>query len=265
MGRQRPTISLMVTTYNAEDKLSLYLQSALNQRVLPDEILVADDGSGEPTRLVVEAFRKKAPIPIRHIWHEDDGFRLTVIRNKAIAAAQGDYIIQTDGDLLLHPDFVGDHARAARRGFLASGSRVMLTPEKTEAILRGASSPYLSFWSSGVENRLNGLHLPALGDLFKGYKTHKVRGCNMAYWRDEIISVNGYNEEMTGWGNEDYELAVRMRNAGFRQQTLKFCAIVAHLYHRERSRDRLTINQELHRRAEQEHLVRCEKGVEQYL
>ncbi len=265
MAKSKPTLSLMVTTYNSEEKLNLYLQSALRQRLLPDEILVADDGSKEPTRLLVEEFARCSPIPIRHIWHEDDGFRLTVIRNKAIAAAQGEYIIQTDGDLLLHPDFVKDHAEAARRGFLASGSRLMLTPALTEKILRGEQSPEISLFTPGVQNRLNGLHLPGLGRLLRTYKSHRVRGCNMAFWRDEIIAVNGYNEEMTGWGAEDFELAIRMRNAGFRQQTLKFCAITAHLYHPERKGDRLTINQELQRRAEVEHLTRCEKGVTQYL
>lgn len=73
---KRPTVSLIVTTYNWEKALNLYLNSVLRQSVLPDEILVADDGSKEPTRLTVEAFARISPVPVRHIWHEDDGFRL---------------------------------------------------------------------------------------------------------------------------------------------------------------------------------------------
>lgn len=69
---KRPTVSLIVTTYNWEKALNLYLNSVLRQSVLPDEILVADDGSKEPTRLTVEAFARISPVPVRHIWHEDD-------------------------------------------------------------------------------------------------------------------------------------------------------------------------------------------------
>jgi len=263
---KRPTVSLIVTTYNWEKALTLYLDSVLRQTVLPDEILVADDGSKEPTRRVVEAFARTSPVPVRHIWHEDDGFRLTVIRNKAIAAARSEYLIQTDGDLILHPDFIKDHLATAQEGCFVSGSRVLVAEALSASLLAAPDkAPRLSFWTRGLKNRANGLRLPLLGRLMNRFRNNRVRGCNMAFWRKDLLAVNGYNEEMTGWGEEDQELRVRLHNSGLRQHTLKFRGIVYHLHHKEASRDRHTINQQILRAAEAGHATRCEKGVGQYL
>ena len=135
MKSKKPRVSLLVTTYNSPRYLELSIRSIFNQRRLPDEILVADDGSGEETRLLVEELAAESFVPLRHIWHPDKGFRLSAIRNKAIEAANGDYIIQIDGDIILHPAFVLDHMRIARKGSFITGSRVLLTKETTDEII----------------------------------------------------------------------------------------------------------------------------------
>ena len=96
------TVSLIISTYNWPRALYLCLDSVMQQTVMPSEILIADDGSGMSTRDVVKHFENISPVPVRHIWHEDNGFRLAAIRNKAIAASKGKYIIQIDGDLILN-------------------------------------------------------------------------------------------------------------------------------------------------------------------
>ncbi len=107
---QRPnTVAIMVSTYNWPEALERCVQTILAQDRLPDEILIADDGSGEATKQAVERFKSISKVPIHHIWHPDEGFRLSVIRNKAIEAAQSEYIIQIDGDILLDPHFISDH------------------------------------------------------------------------------------------------------------------------------------------------------------
>ena len=50
-----------------------------------------------------------------------EGFRVTRLRNLAIAATDMDYLVFIDGDMLLHPEFIADHARFARRGFYHPG------------------------------------------------------------------------------------------------------------------------------------------------
>ena len=96
--------SLVISTYNWPEALELCLKSSLRQTVAPAEILVADDGSDERTAQLIARYRVQTSIPIVHVWQEDTGFRVGSIRNKAIALATGAYIIQVDGDVILHPD-----------------------------------------------------------------------------------------------------------------------------------------------------------------
>lgn len=89
-------MSLIITTYNREDALNVVLKSVAKQTLLPDEILIADDGSTQATAEVIRAHQKILPIPLIHCHHPDLGFRVSHIRNKAIRNASGDYIILTE-------------------------------------------------------------------------------------------------------------------------------------------------------------------------
>ena len=131
------TVSLIISTYNWPRALYLCLDSVMQQTVMPSEILIADDGSGMSTRDVVKHFENISPVPVRHIWHEDNGFRLAAIRNKAIAASKGKYIIQIDGDLILQRNFIQDHMLFAREGCFVTGSRGIITELLTRKVLSG--------------------------------------------------------------------------------------------------------------------------------
>src|SRR5690606_22490258 len=113
-------------TYNWPQALELTLLSVLKQVQMPGQIIIADDGSGPETMEVIQRYTSQFPRGLLHIWHEDRGFRLAAIRNKAIAACDRDYIIQIDGDIVLHPQFISDHLRFAEPGRLVQGSRVMV-------------------------------------------------------------------------------------------------------------------------------------------
>ena len=69
--KKLPTCTLVTPTYNWPEALELLLLSILNQSVLPNEVIIADDGSGDDTKQLIEDFQKKFPIPLVHIWHED--------------------------------------------------------------------------------------------------------------------------------------------------------------------------------------------------
>ena len=266
--------SLIISTYNWPEALTLCLKSVAAQSRRPDEVLVADDGSRGETRRTVMQIAEACSLPLRHIWHEDNGFRLSAIRNRAMAAASGDYIIQIDGDLILHPDFVADHIRMADRGWFVVGSRAILGESLSRRLLGSAAAldaanpappAAIGALCGDVRNRLNAFRLPLLTGLLKNRRGHGARGCNMAFWRDDVLTVNGYDENMTGWGHEDKEFAARLRNAGIGQHTLKFGGIVWHLHHREAERSRENINLEMLHRTEREALVRCENGIDKYL
>lgn len=258
--------SLLIATYNWPEALSIVLASVRVQRVHPLEVIIADDGSGEATRTLVDDLAAHFPVPVRHVWHEDRGFRLGTIRNKAMAAAHGEYLIQLDGDMVLHPAFVESHERFARPGSYVQGSRVMLDEMRTAACL-AAGRIMTNAFSTGVRNRVNAIHFPLFSGLVRGPTDplRRTRGCNMAFWREDIVRVNGYNEAIEGWGREDSELAARLQQSGVTRRNLKFSAVAWHLHHRTRPQDALDRNHDVFEQTVAARLMRCERGIDQWL
>jgi glycosyltransferase involved in cell wall biosynthesis len=258
--------SLVIATYNWKEALGVMLASVRAQEELPDEVVIADDGSRADTGELIAGESKSFPVPLLHVWQEDRGFRLGTIRNKAMATARGDYLIQLDGDLLLHRAFVRAHKWFAERGSYVQGSRAMLdaaTTARTLASRRFVMGPF----SRGVRNRANGLYLPFLARFVRGPTDPltRTRGANMAFWRDDIIRVNGYDEDIEGWGREDSELAARLMNAGIRRRNFKFAAVAWHLDHPTRSQDTVARNNAIFERSVRERVVRCEHGISRHL
>lgn len=258
--------SLIITTYNRKDALELVLLSVLLQRDLPDEVIIADDGSTEDTGAMIREYVSKFPVPLKHVWQEDDGFRAAAIRNKAMAAAENDYIIFIDGDLVLHRNFVADHKRIARRRFFVQGSRVLLNEKLTLSVIQDKRTSF-SIFESGVQNRKNMIHSRLLSGLFsyKSKNLYRVRSVNLAFWLEDAKKVNGFNEDFVGWGREDSEFAARMQNVGLKKLHLKFSGFGYHLYHPENSRAMLPQNQEILDDAIRNKKTYCNNGLNKYL
>lgn len=260
------TTSLILTTFNRKEALELVLLSALRQTELPDEIIVADDGSDNETAETIQRISIIAPIPLIHVWQEDKGFRAAKSRNKAMARASGTYIIFVDGDMLLHHRFVRDHGEMARPGFFSQGSRALLSAQKTARVIQEQQLRIFPF-ESGLGNRKNTLHSNILSRLFSRRKNvlRGIRTCNFAFWKKDAIAVNGFNEDFEGWGREDSEFAVRLLNHGISRQNIKFRAIAYHLYHPQHSRSSLQRNDEMLRNAIEQKITRCQNGLDKYL
>lgn len=261
-------ISLIISTYNWPESLKLSLLAVARQTMLPDEVIVADDGSGQKTIDLVKQMQQEMPFPLIHVWHEDKGFRAGQIRNKAIAKASGDYIIQIDGDVIPEKHFVADHIRLAERRYFIAGSRANIDERLTRKVLE-MEKINLTPFTRGVRNTFNALRFPLITFyfLFRYRKKHAyyARGCNMSFWRDEFIAVNGYNEDLEGWGKEDSELVVRMINTGIIRKFIKFAGIVYHLHHIENSRNSLNINTDMYEKAIKEKHIYCSNGINKYL
>lgn len=234
-----PSCSLVISTYNWPEALDLCLKSLMTQKYLPQEIIIADDGSRKETRELIRQYQQHSPVPLKHIWHEDNGFRKTIILNAAIQQAEGEYIIQIDGDIIVHPSFVSDHLRSAKRGQFIRGSRAMIR-ENTSTRIQESKDVAFSFFSKGILHRFNAVRLPFLASLIKTdpYSPADVKGCNMAFWKSDFIRVNGYNNNLTGWGHEDIELAARFINNGIVKRHLKLSAVCYHIHHELNSRHR---------------------------
>ena len=238
------TTALLITTYNAPRDLQLILNSVAAQSMQPDEIIIADDGSRDETRQMIESFRPTFGTRLKHIWQPDEGFRASAIRNKAIAAATADYLIMVDGDVILHRHFIRDHVKFARPGTFVAGKRSKLSPEVSEKIRKGEYHGHLAWWSAPMEDlRLYTIRAPWVAPLIKNHHQGSVRqliSCNLACWRKDALEVNGYDESFTTWGEEDREFAARLFNIGLRRRNMIFAGLQFHLYHYSR-RDEDTI------------------------
>jgi glycosyltransferase involved in cell wall biosynthesis len=201
-----------------------------------------------------------------HLWQPDDGARMSRARNRAIAAATGDYIILMDGDMVAEPHFVADHEAYAMRGCYVQGSRVLSDESLTQRMLADGSVR-ATFLTPGIERRRHTLRLPMLAQWYAkpGTKTRGIKSCNMGFWRDDLLTLNGFNEGMTGWGREDTELVTRAFHAGMKRRDLRFSALATHLYHRTRKNIVDNPNDRILDDTRQRGLIRCELGVDQHL
>lgn len=267
MKSHLPKISILVTTYNWPEALELSVRSMFAQTTLPSEIVIADDGSSDTTRSVVERLAAESPVPVRHVWHEDKGFRRTMILNKGIARVSGDYILQVDGDVILAPHFVSDHAELAERGYFVCGSRVKLTEEITRRLMADGNFR-LSLWNMPLSFAANSFRSRILRHFLAlryGRRIDHLRGCNMAFWRDDLIRVNGYNEELTQWGHEDGEIAYRLHFAGVGKKSLKMGGCVYHLWHKESPHDNEQRHLDELETVKRERRCWCADGIDKYL
>lgn len=258
--------SLLIATYNWPEALQLVLESALAQTRLPDEILIADDGSKEETRKLIDDIRHKSPVPIRHFWQEDEGFRKSKILNKSVAQSDSPYIIQVDGDCIMHPKFVEDHCKGAEKGAYLYGSRVNVVPEAMAHVFEKQLRAFNMF-SKEIKNKTRTLHIPLLSKLYKPHEgiSKKFRGCNVSFWREHFIAINGYNEDYEGWGREDSDLVIRMGNMGVKAKRLRYAGIVYHLHHKINSKQNFELNDRMQNETIAKKIVRISNGVDQYL
>ncbi len=238
------------------------------QTILPDEIVIADDGSTQDTKDLIEKLRKETTIPIKHVWHEDEGIQKNYDSQQSNRSSHYRlYLASRVATLVLSPHFVSDHLELAEKNYFVCGSRVKLSPETTEKLMASKNFK-LNIWNMPASFMLNSLRSKFLRHymaLRYAKKIDHLRGCNMAFWKEDLIKVNGYNEDLLQWGHEDGELAFRLHFAGVKKKALKMGGAVYHLYHKEASKG----NEQRHltelEKVKKEHLSWCENGIDKYL
>jgi glycosyltransferase involved in cell wall biosynthesis len=260
-----PCLSLIISTYNRPDVLAKTLAGVALQTRLPDEVLIADDGSGQSTRVVVETWAKTQPFRVQHVWQEDDGFRKTVILNKSVVAAAGDYLVFTDGDCVPHARYVEDHLAVAELGFWVQARRSFVGEGFVRQFEPGRTSVFRWMLTGRITGAAKCIRLP-FPIVRRDTGQRGIIGCNLAVWREDLIAINGFDEEYSGWGiGEDSDLGTRLYHLGRRRKFVHAHAIVFHLNHpiapRDHVADSLTRLEETIRSGK----VRCVRGLDQYL
>lgn len=260
-------VSIIITTYNRPENLKRVIHGYLHQTLLPDEIIIADDGSTEETSIMVKKIQKKATVRVLHVWHEDKGFRAAQIRNKAVVQSQGEYLILCDDDTIPAPALVQDHLKYAEEGHFIQGHRVLLGQKISKYFrLRDISLFNLIRLSMKrqVNNVLNAMRLP-IPFIIVSQKLEGIRSCNISFFKKDFIAINGFNEDFEGWGKEDSELVVRFYKYGLKRKDVKFRACCYHLYHQSFSRENLKKNIALLNYAKKNDEYFCKNGLDKYL
>ena len=260
----KPSITLVVSTYENPQALKKVLAALARQHVHADEILIADDGSGESTRSVIGHGIQELGLPIRHFWQEHGGFRKSIILNRAIADSRGDYLVFLDGDCVPEPEFVTDHASLAERGFWIQGRRAFVKESSVDFFVPTKGC----VWRLAITGQLTGLP-KALRLPFpitqRDCQQRGILGCNLGVWRDDLFAVNGFDESFVGWGREDADLANRLYHLGRSRKFIYGRAILYHLNHPVASRNRLEENQSLLEQTIAERRIRAVNGLDQNL
>jgi glycosyltransferase involved in cell wall biosynthesis len=244
-------ISVIVTTYNREDALDAALRALAHQSDRNFEIVVADDGSRPDTARVVQSWKARLPLPLKHVRHEHRGFRGGEIRNRGIRACKGELCIFLDGDCLAKPDFIATHRRLHEPGWFVTGNRILLSRELSEAVLAQGLAPETWNFGALLRERLRGgvnrllptLRLP-LGPLrrLKVTSWDGAQTCNLAVARADLDRIDGFDCAYTGWGLEDSDLVVRLLHAKLRRKDGRFATGVLHLWHPQNDRSQLPVN-----------------------
>ena len=259
-------MSLVISTYNHVRPLELCLAGFRNQTAAPMEILIADDGSTPPTKDLVARLAASLPCPVHHLWHEDKGFRKNTILNHCLAAAKGDYLVLTDADCVPHPRFIEDHAALAEQGFWVQGRRSYLNAAASASVQGGAPVPSLRLLLAGrLTGAAKAFRLP-FPIIQRDTAQRGIIGCNMAMWKQDLLDVNGWDEEYEGWGlGEDSDIGSRLYHLGRPRKFVYGRAVLYHLHHPILSRDHVPKSQSRLEETLRTKKVRCDKGVKQYL
>ncbi len=273
---QRPhfKVGVIISTYNNPVWLEKTLLGYLSQSLKADEIIIADDGSKDDTFRLIKEY--SFLLPLKHVWHEDKGFRKTQILNKAVVEAKSDYLIFTDQDCIPREDFIASHVKSARKGYFLSGGYFRLPKEISDQLTKEDISSHRAF-------SLKFLHNLGLGRSFKATKLFKSplyakvlnfltparaswNGCNSSTWREDILKVNGFNEKMH-YGGEDREFGERLINLGLKALQRRYSLITLHLYHERpyKNQEQIKLNDEIRKIVRKEKTSWTPYGIEKTL
>jgi glycosyltransferase involved in cell wall biosynthesis len=244
-GRPLTSLSLVVSTYEFPRALDAVFRALADQSDPDFEVVVADDGSGAETREVVERWQSDLGREVVHAWQPDRGFRPARVRNLGALRASGDYLVFLDGDCVPRRHFVRSTRTCARPGWFVVGRRFELREAFTERVLSDRLPIHrwsLLRWRPHADGDFANLDYLLPRDRRKVGRTsvpefdpHNNAFCCIGVSAADFAAVNGYDMRYEGWGEEDVDLAWRLRRHGLRAGHAGPRATVFHLWHPSRA------------------------------
>lgn len=269
---KQPSVAVIISTYNQPDWLEKVLWGYEQQTIADFEVILADDGSGEPTQLLIERFMKTSTLRIHHVWQADEGFQKSRVLNKAIETAKADYLIFSDQDCIPREDFVETHLKYAKKDHFLSGGYYKLTLPLSLALTQtdiATRKVFTITWlkQQGQPMTFKATKLfrsPFYAGLMNTLTPAKAswNGCNSSGWRTDMINVNGFNEDMQ-YGGQDREFGERLVNAGLKPIQLRYSAICLHLDHKRpyKTPETLKKNKAIRQHTKKHRIIQTPNGL----
>ncbi len=196
-----PHVSVVIPTYRRQASVERALE-ALCRQTFPAtqfEVVISIDGSEDGTRESVAAFA--APYALQGIWKPNSG--RASARNTGIRAARGELVVLLDDDMEPVPHFLDAHVRAhlsGKRRCILGAVPVEVGPE---------SPPIVSFIAEKFSRHLEVLARPGHEIGIRDFYSN-----NFSIRREILFEVGLFDEGFKIYGNEDGELAIRLKAAG---------------------------------------------------
>lgn len=253
-------IDVIISTYNNPKAIIQILARLSKGSVLPNSVAIADDGSDISNSDKIKSFIEAIDLKNHYHWQEDLGFRKSKILNAAIKDSEAEYIVFLDGDCLPHKHFVKDHIAMAARGYFVQGRRCFVDEDSVPQLLNAKTSLSKLIFSGKVSGILKSSRFP-FPIIKRNTSMYGLLGCNLGIWRDDLITVNGFDEDFEGWGREDSDLGARLYNLGLQRKMVYGRAVVYHLNHPENSRESLNRNDQKLAETIKSKKIRCRTGM----
>jgi glycosyltransferase involved in cell wall biosynthesis len=268
--------SVIFTTYNQPEWLRKVLWGYECQTEKDFEIVIADDGSGDETRAVVEDFKSNSTLNIKHVWHPDEGYQKCPILNKAIISSDSDYLIFTDGDCIPRKDFIEVHLKHAEPGCFLSGGTLRLPLLLSQQLTREDIMEQRAFSLSwlfrhGLKRSNKSLKLVKAKwfTQFMNFITPtnaSWNGHNASGWKNDIYAINGFNEDMH-YGGQDREFGERLMNYGIKSKQIRYSAVCIHLEHGRpyKTKESIRKNREIRNNVKRNRIIKTEQGINNHI
>lgn len=234
-------LGVILSTYEWPEALDAVLRAFSEQSDSDFAIVVADDGSRADTGAVVDAWRASFGGRLQHVWQPDEGFRLARVLNLGALAIDADYLVFLHGESVPGRHFVRAMGSCAVPGWFVAGRRIDLSEELTTRVLsqrvpvhrwgmfdwlrvRKDAAPLVSL-TRRDRRRVGARGVPEFVPVDRTY------GYLLGVARRDFERVNGYDMRFEGWGEEDVDIAVRLRRLGLRCGHAGHEATLIHLWH----------------------------------
>lgn len=267
-------VSLIVAVYKDVEALSLIVDSLQYQTYKNFELIVAEDGQHEPMKEFVQSIKH---LHVKHTTQEDIGVRKARSQNNAILASTGEYLIFIDGDCILHSEFIASHVALSQSKTLLCGRRLNLNESVTKKLRDKELITQMyekQFWINSIgmifnrESRFEqALYFNPNGFIYKNIinkreRNRTILGCNFSCFKDDMLSINGFDESYGQSAvSDDMDLDWRFRAFGLKLNSCKNSAIMYHLFHKAHNRGDATAQVLLMREREKSGTYFCEVGL----